>query len=97
MQALWMVASALFFTLMGVCVKYASAGFHSFELVFWRGVIGMLFLAVLAAGVALFMWLRFYICAPAAAAIVAALFAVAGVALLCKGRSVSKNGGGPAE
>lgn len=48
MQALWMVASALFFSMMGVCVKYASAGFHSFELVFWRGVIGMVFLAVVA-------------------------------------------------
>ena len=48
MQALWMVASALFFSMMGVCVKYASAGFTSFELVFWRGVIGMVFLAVLA-------------------------------------------------
>jgi hypothetical protein len=59
--------------------------------------VSLLFLAVLAAGVALFMWLRFYICAPAAAAIVAALFAVVGIVLLCKGRSVSKDGGGPAE
>lgn len=48
MQALWMVASALFFSMMGVCVKYASAGFSSFELVFWRGLIGMLFLFAIA-------------------------------------------------
>lgn len=48
MQALWMVASALFFSMMGVCVKFASAGFNSFELVFWRGVIGMVFLGVMA-------------------------------------------------
>lgn len=48
MQALWMVASALFFSMMGVCVKFASAGFNSFELVFWRGVISILFLALVA-------------------------------------------------
>lgn len=50
MQALWMVASALFFSLMGVCVKFASAGFNSFELVFWRGVISVIFLAAVARG-----------------------------------------------
>lgn len=43
-----MVASALFFATMGVCVKIASAWFTSAELVFWRGVIGMVFIAVLA-------------------------------------------------
>ncbi|WP_295545912.1 DMT family transporter [uncultured Pseudacidovorax sp.] len=48
MQSLWMVASALFFATMGVCVKIASAWFTSGELVFWRGVIGMVFIAVLA-------------------------------------------------
>ncbi|WP_234193836.1 MULTISPECIES: DMT family transporter [Pseudacidovorax] len=48
MQSLWMVASALFFATMGVCVKIASAWFTSGELVFWRGVIGMIFIAVLA-------------------------------------------------
>lgn len=48
MQSLWMVASALFFATMGVCVKIASAWFTSAELVFWRGVIGMVFIAVLA-------------------------------------------------
>lgn len=48
MQSLWMVASALFFATMGVCVKIASAWSTSGELVFWRGVIGMVFIAVLA-------------------------------------------------
>ncbi len=40
---------------MSVCIKLASAHFHTFELVFYRGVIGMVFMAVLcrAQGVAL--------------------------------------------
>jgi drug/metabolite transporter (DMT)-like permease len=42
MQALWMVAAALFFASMAVCVKIASAWFNAAELVFWRGLIGML-------------------------------------------------------
>jgi drug/metabolite transporter (DMT)-like permease len=48
MQSLWMVASAFLFATMGVCVKIASAWFTSAELVFWRGIIGVVFLAVLA-------------------------------------------------
>jgi len=44
MQALWMVLGALIFATMGVCVKFASAWFSSAELVFWRGLIGMLLL-----------------------------------------------------
>ncbi|HYP70193.1 MAG TPA: DMT family transporter [Variovorax sp.] len=48
MQALWMVLAALFFASMGVCVKLASAWFTSAELVFWRGVIGIVFLWLLA-------------------------------------------------
>jgi len=43
-----MVLSALLFASMGVCVKFASAHFTSAEVVFWRGVIGMVFIAVLA-------------------------------------------------
>ena len=42
MQALWMVLGALIFATMGVCVKFASAWFSSAELVFYRGLIGML-------------------------------------------------------
>jgi len=32
---------------MGVCVKFASAHFHTFELVFFRGLIGVIFMASL--------------------------------------------------
>lgn len=48
MQSLWMVAGALFFATMAVCVKYASAWFNSAELVFYRGLLGMLFMWLLA-------------------------------------------------
>ncbi|HSV55357.1 MAG TPA: EamA family transporter, partial [Burkholderiaceae bacterium] len=48
MQALWMLLAALFFATMAVCVKYASAWFNSAELVFYRGILGMLFLWMLA-------------------------------------------------
>jgi S-adenosylmethionine uptake transporter len=48
MQALWMVLGSLFFATMAVCVKYASAWFTSSELVFYRGVLGMLFMWLLA-------------------------------------------------
>lgn len=33
--------------MMGVCIKYASAHFHTFELVFFRGMIGVVFMATL--------------------------------------------------
>jgi drug/metabolite transporter (DMT)-like permease len=42
MQALWMLAASLFFATMAVCIKVASAWFTSWELVFWRGLLGML-------------------------------------------------------
>jgi S-adenosylmethionine uptake transporter len=45
MQASWMILAALFFSMMGVCVKFASAHFHAFELVFFRGLIGVIFMA----------------------------------------------------
>ena len=48
MQALWMLAAALFFAAMAVCVKFASAWFNSAELVFYRGLLGMLLLWLLA-------------------------------------------------
>lgn len=48
MQALWMLLGAAFFATMGVCVKYGSAHFNSAELVFYRGVVGFIFLAVIA-------------------------------------------------
>ncbi len=48
MQAFWMVLGALFFATMGVCVKFASEAFSSAEIVFYRGVIGVAFLWLLA-------------------------------------------------
>jgi S-adenosylmethionine uptake transporter len=48
MQALWMVAGSFFFATMAVCVKYASAWFTASELVFYRGLLGMFFLWLLA-------------------------------------------------
>jgi S-adenosylmethionine uptake transporter len=48
MQALWMVVGSFFFATMAVFVKIASAWFTMSEMVFWRGVIGMLFIWALA-------------------------------------------------
>jgi len=44
MQASWMILASLFFATMSVCIKYASAHFGTFELVFYRGIIGMVFM-----------------------------------------------------
>ena len=41
MQASWMILASLFFATMSVCIKYASAHFDTFELVLYRGLIGM--------------------------------------------------------
>ncbi|AOG24860.1 DMT family transporter [Acidovorax sp. RAC01] len=48
MQALWMVLAAFLFASMGVCVKIASGFFNSAELVFYRGLIGIAMLWLLA-------------------------------------------------
>jgi S-adenosylmethionine uptake transporter len=48
MQALWMLLGAAFFATMGVCVKFASEHFSPAELVFYRGLVGIVFLAVIA-------------------------------------------------
>jgi S-adenosylmethionine uptake transporter len=50
MQALWMVLGSFFFASMAVCVKIASAWFNSAEQVFYRGLLGMLFMWLLARG-----------------------------------------------
>jgi drug/metabolite transporter (DMT)-like permease len=44
MQALWMLLASFFFATMAVCVKVASAWFNAAELVFYRGLLGMLFM-----------------------------------------------------
>lgn len=41
-----MVLGAFFFASMGVCIKFASAHFRSYEVVGYRGLIGVLFLLV---------------------------------------------------
>ena len=48
MQAVWMVLSAFVFSTMAVCVKFASAHFNNSELVFYRGMIGIVFMAAFA-------------------------------------------------
>jgi drug/metabolite transporter (DMT)-like permease len=48
MQALWMLLAAFAFATMAVCVKIASAWFNAAELVFWRGLLGMGFMWLLA-------------------------------------------------
>jgi len=44
MQALWMLLASLFFATMGVCIKFASEHFNSFEIVCYRGMVGVIFL-----------------------------------------------------
>ena len=48
MQAVWMILSAFFLASMSVCVKFASAHFNSAELVFYRGLVGLAFMAAYA-------------------------------------------------
>jgi drug/metabolite transporter (DMT)-like permease len=48
MQAFGMLAASLFFATMAVCVKFAAAGFNAAELVFYRGLLGMVFMAAWA-------------------------------------------------
>ncbi|CAN7605810.1 DMT family transporter [Polaromonas sp. LjRoot131] len=48
MQAVWMIFSSFMFATMGVCVKFASEHFNSAELVFYRGILGIVFMAAYA-------------------------------------------------
>ena len=45
MQAVWMILASFIFASMGVCIKYASLYFNNSELVFYRGAIGVVFMA----------------------------------------------------
>ncbi|MGB7194264.1 MAG: DMT family transporter [Collimonas pratensis] len=47
MQSLWMLFASLMFSLMGVCVKLASEHYSISEILFSRGLIGMLFIVAL--------------------------------------------------
>jgi len=46
MQSLWMLFASFMFAIMGVCVKLASEEFTTSELVFYRGVVGILVLGI---------------------------------------------------
>jgi S-adenosylmethionine uptake transporter len=48
MQALWMIAAAFIFALMGVCVKFASAHYSATELVCYRGIVSAAFVWIWA-------------------------------------------------
>ena len=39
-----MLLASLFFASMGVCIKFASVHFNSFEIVAYRGLVGVIFL-----------------------------------------------------
>ncbi len=47
MQAYWMILASVFFASMSVCIKFASIYFNTFELVFYRGLIGIVFMVAL--------------------------------------------------
>jgi len=46
-QALWMVVASFFFALMAVGIKFASHSFGTFELVFYRGLVSIVFMGIL--------------------------------------------------
>lgn len=46
MQALWMVLASFWFALMAVGIKYASHSFGTFELVFYRGLVSIVFMGI---------------------------------------------------
>jgi S-adenosylmethionine uptake transporter len=46
MQALWMVLAAFWFSLMAVGIKFASVSFGTFELVFYRGIVSVVFMGI---------------------------------------------------
>jgi S-adenosylmethionine uptake transporter len=46
MQALWMILGSFFFATMAVGIKIASASFGLFELVFYRGLVSVVFMAM---------------------------------------------------
>ncbi|MEY4363803.1 MAG: hypothetical protein RLZZ24_1155 [Pseudomonadota bacterium] len=48
MQAFWMLLGAAFFATMGVCVKFGINHFTPYELVFYRGLVGVFFVAAIA-------------------------------------------------
>ena len=55
MQALWMVLGSFLFATMAVGIKFASHSFGTFELIFYRGLVSVIFMAIVvrASGVQL--------------------------------------------
>ena len=47
MQSLWMVLGAFFFATMAVGIKFASRDFSTSELIFYRGIVSVIFMALL--------------------------------------------------
>ncbi len=47
MQPLWMALGALFFAMMGVCIKLASSSYQTMEIVMYRGLTGIVMFAVM--------------------------------------------------
>ena len=47
MQALWMALGALFFSIMGVCIKLASPHYGTMEILFYRGLTGVVIFSIL--------------------------------------------------
>jgi S-adenosylmethionine uptake transporter len=82
MQASWMILASLFFATMSVCVKHAAAHFNTFELVFYRGLIGTVIMASLcrAQGVSFHTpvaWMHVWRSAIGAASLSAWFYAIA--------------------
>ena len=50
MQALWMALGALFFSIMGVCIKLASPHYGTMEILFYRGLTGVVIFSILKIG-----------------------------------------------
>ncbi len=48
MQMLWIILASLFFASMGVCIKFASLHFNGAEILFYRGLFGIVFMAAFA-------------------------------------------------
>ncbi|CAN1535246.1 RhaT Permeases of the drug/metabolite transporter (DMT) superfamily [Burkholderiaceae bacterium] len=46
MPSLWMLLAAVLFATMGVCVKFASEYFHALDIVFYRGLVGVVVLGL---------------------------------------------------
>ncbi len=47
MSAIWMLVASALFAAMGACVKLAATDFSAGELVFWRGLVGVVVMAAL--------------------------------------------------